>query len=81
MILHARLNEKFFYYAVKYAQMAHGAIPVRDLFDVDGLSTILHQMATYKKSIVRHFRVFGSAIIFNRYEISGKGTRIKNKYD
>ena len=37
-------------------------------------------MATGREPIVRHFRVFGCPAIFMRYEISDKGTRIKNKY-
>ena len=80
MLLHARLSKKFFYYAAKYAQRVHDVIPVRDIFDSDGLPTAPHQMATGGKLIARHFRVFGCLAIFKRYEISDKGTRIKNKY-
>ena len=80
MLLHARLSKRFFYYAAKYAQRVHDVIPVRDLFDANGLPTTPHQMATGRKPIVRHFRVFGCPAFFKRYEISNKGTRIKNKY-
>ena len=80
MLLHARLSKRFFYYAAKCAQRVHDVIPVRDLFDADGLPTTPHQMATGRKPIVRHFRVYDCPAIFKRYEISNKGTRIKNKY-
>ena len=80
MLLHARLSKRFFYYAAKYAQRVHDVIPVRDLFDADGLPAAHHQMSTGRKPIVRHFRIFGCPAIFKRYEISDKGTRIKNNH-
>ena len=33
LLLHARLNRKFFYYGVKYAHYIHDVIPVKDLND------------------------------------------------
>ena len=42
MLLHARLNKKFFYYAAKYAEKVHDVIPVKDLFDDRGLPTTPH---------------------------------------
>ena len=36
MLLHGRLNKKFFYYAVKYAQRIHDVIPVKDLTNSKG---------------------------------------------
>ena len=80
MLLHARLSKRFFDYAAKYAQRVHDVIPVRDLFDADRLPTTPQQIATGRKPIVRHLRVFGCPAIFKRYEISNKGTRIKNKH-
>ena len=72
---HARLSKKFFYYAANYDQRVHDSIPDRDLFDADGLPTTPHQMATCRKPIVRHFRLFGFQAILKRYEISDKVTR------
>ena len=46
LLLHARLNRKFFYYAAKYAQYIHDVIPVRDLLDENGLPTTPYYLAT-----------------------------------
>gem|GEM_PF-2876143 len=81
LLLHARLNRKFFYYAVKYAQYIHDVIPVRNLQDKDGLPTTPYMLATGRKPTVKHFRVFGCPAIFKRYEVSSDGKRIKNKYN
>ena len=80
MILFARLSKKFFYYAVKYAQFIHGAIPVRDQQDKNGLPCTPYQLINNQKPNVRHYRVFGCPAIFKRYEISDSGKGIKNKY-
>ena len=37
MLLYARPNKKFFYYAVKYAQRVHGVIHVKDLIENGGI--------------------------------------------
>ena len=58
LLLHARLNRKFFYYAAKYAQYIHDIIPVRDLLDEHGLPTTPYYLATGRKAAVKHFRVF-----------------------
>ena len=39
-------------------------IPVKDIFDTDGLPTTPHQMTTGRKLKVKHFRVFGCPAIF-----------------
>ena len=36
LLIHARLNRKFIFYAVKYAQYIHDVIPVKDLNDKHG---------------------------------------------
>ena len=41
MLLHARLNKKFFFYAVKYAQRVHDVIPVKDSVDNQGFQPLL----------------------------------------
>ena len=64
LLLHARLNRKFFYYAVKYAQYIHDIIPVRDLTDQHGLPTTPHYLLTKQKPSVQRFRVFGCPAIF-----------------
>ena len=81
LLLHARLNRKFFYYAVKYAQYIHDVIPVRDLLDENGLPTTPYYLATGRKPAVKHFRVFGCPAVFKRYEVSSDGKRIHNKYN
>ena len=39
LLIHARLNRKFIFYAVKYAQYIHDVIPVKDLNDKHGFPT------------------------------------------
>ena len=80
MILHARLSKKIFYYTVKYAQFIHDVNPVRDLQDKNGLPCTPYQLIINQKPNVRHYRVFGCPTIFKRYEVSGSGKRIENKY-
>ena len=80
LLVHTRLNRKFFYFAVKYAQYIHGIIPVRDLVDDDGLPTTPYFMATGRKSAVKHFKVFGCPAIFKCYEVSDDGKWVWNKY-
>ena len=80
MLLHARLNKKFFYYAAKYAQRVHDVIPVKDLIDDKGLPTTPHFLLSGSKPNVKHFRVFGCPAVFKKYEFSDKGRRTKNKF-
>ncbi len=79
-MLHAQLNRKFFYYAVKYAQYIHDVLPVQNLLDKDGHPTIPYYLATSRKPAVKHFRVFGCPAVFKQYEVSESGKRVKNKY-
>ena len=67
MILHAKLSRKFFYCAVKYAQRGYDVIPVKELYDSDGLPAIPYQLSSYSKPNIRHYRVFGGPAIFKRY--------------
>ena len=53
MLLHARLNKKFFFYAVKYAQRVHDVIPVKDLVDNQGLPTTPYFLLSGSKSKVK----------------------------
>ena len=46
LLLHARLNRKFFYYTVKYAQYIHDVIPVKDLNDKKRFPTTPFFLAT-----------------------------------
>ena len=78
ILLHTRLRKKYIFYVAKYSQSVHDTISVRNLFDEDWLPTTTNQIVTGKKPIVRYFRVFGCPIIFRRYEVSDKETRIKN---
>ena len=80
LLIHARLNRKFIFYAVKYAQYIHDVIPVKDLNDKHGFPTTPYAMATNRKPSVKHFRVFGCPAIFKRYVINDKGKTMKNKY-
>ena len=80
LLLHARLNRKFFYYAVKYAQYIHDVIPVKNLLDEDGHPTTPYYLATNRKPAVKHFRVFRCPAVFKHYEVSESGKRVKNKY-
>ena len=80
MILHARLNRKFFYYAVLYAQFIHDVIPVKDLKDDTGSPTTPYFLATKLKPHVRHFRVFGCPAVFKKYDFSNQGKRSADKY-
>ena len=80
MILHARLNRKFFYYAVLYAQFIHDVIPVKDLKDDTGSPTTPYFLATKLKPHVRHFRVFGCPAVFKKYDFSTQGKRSADKY-
>ena len=80
LLLHARLNRKFFYYAAKYAQYIHDIIPVKNLLDAEGNPTTPYFLATGRKPAVKHFRVFGCPAVFKRYEVSDNGKRVKNKY-
>ena len=79
--MHARLNRKFFYYAVKYAQYIHDVIPVCDLLDENGLPITPYYLATGRKPAVKYFRVLGCPTVFKRYEVSSDGKRIHNKYN
>ena len=79
LLLHARLNRKFFYYAVKYAQYIHDVIPVKDLNDQKGFPTTPFFLATNRKPSIKHFRTFACPAVFKRYEISKEGKRVKNK--
>ena len=81
LLLHARLNRRFFYYAAKYAQYIHGIIPVQDLLDEHGLPTTPYYLATGRKHVVKHFWLFGYPTIFKQYEVSSDGKRIQNKYN
>ena len=73
ILLHARLNRKIFYYAVKYAQYIHDILPVRELFDADRLPTTSYYLTTNRKPSVKHFKVFGCPAIFKQYETYEKG--------
>ena len=79
--MHARLNRKFFYYAVKYAQYIHDVIPVRNLLNENGLPTTPYYLATGRKPAVKYFRVFGCPTVFKRYKVSSDGKHIHNKYN
>ena len=80
MILHARLNRKYFYYAVYYAQFIHDVTPVGDLKDGTGSPTTPYFLATKLKSHVRHFRVFGCPALFKKHDFSANGKRSAGKY-
>ena len=67
LLLYARLNRKFFYYAAKYTQYIHDVIPVRDLLDENGLPTTPNYFATGRNSAVKHFRIFGCPAVFKHY--------------
>ena len=75
LLLHARLDRKFFYYATKYAQYIHNIIPVKSLLDNEGNPTAPYYLATGLKPAVKHFRVFGCLAVFQRYEVSDNGKR------
>ena len=79
ILLHARLNGKVFYYAVKYVQYIHDVIPIKDLNDDKGFPTTPFSLATNRKPPIKHFRTFHIPAIFKRYEISTEGKIIKNK--
>ena len=72
LLIHARLNRKFIFYAVKYAQYIHDVIPVKELNDKYGFPTTPYAMATNRKPPVKHFRVFRCPAIFKRYVINDK---------
>ncbi len=78
LLLHAHLNRKFFYYAVKYAQYIHDVIPIRNLHNKDGLLTTPYMLATGRKPTDKHFWVFGCPAIFKRYEVSSDGKHINS---
>ena len=80
MLLHARLNKKFFFYAVRYAQRIHDVIPVKDLIDNQGLPTTPYYLLSGSKSNVKYFRVFRCPAVFKKYEFSDKGKRTKDKF-
>ena len=80
MLLHARLNKKFIFYAVKHAQRVHNVIPVKDLVDNQGLPTTSYYLLSGSKSNVKQFRVFGYPAVFKKYEFSDKGKRTKDKF-
>ena len=52
--------------SAKYAQRVHDAIPPREIYYKDRLPTTQYEMATGKKPIVRHFRVFRCPITFDK---------------
>ena len=78
LLIHARLSTKFLYYAIKYAQYIHDVIPVKELYDANGMPTTPHYLATGRKPQVKHFRVFGCPAVFKKYEYNnqGKGSQI-----
>ena len=80
ILLHAQLNGKLFYCKVKCAQYIHDILPVREVFDTNGLPTTPYYLATNRKHTVKHFKVFGCPAIFKQYETYEKGKVIKNKY-
>ena len=80
ILLHARLNRKIFYYAVKYTQYIHDILPVRELFDADGFPTTPYDLATNRNPSSKHFKIFGCPAIFKQYETYEKGKVVKNKY-
>ena len=80
MLLHARMNKKFFFYAVKYAQRIHDVIPIKDLIDNQGLPTTPYYLLSGSKPNVKQFRVFGCPAVFKKYEFSDKGKRTKDKF-
>ena len=41
ILLYARLNKKFFFYAAKYAQRVHDVIPVKDLVTIKDSQLLL----------------------------------------
>ena len=80
LLIHARLNRKFIFYAVKYAQYIHYVIPVKDLNNKHGFPTTPYAIATNRKPSFKHFRVFGCPAIFKSYVINDKGKTKKNIY-
>ena len=66
-MFHARLGQTFVYYSAKYAYIVHDIIPVRDLYDKNGVSTSPYEMVSGEIPILRHLRVFRYPSIFNRY--------------
>ena len=70
LLLHAQSNQNLFYYTAKYAQYIYDIIPVRDLFDDDGIPTTPYFLVTGQKPAGKHFRVFGCPAVFKRYEVS-----------
>ena len=50
LIMHARLNRKFIYYVVKYAQYLHDVISVKDLNNKYGFPTTPYAIAKNRKS-------------------------------
>ena len=70
MLLHARLNKKFFHYAFKYAQRVHDyVIPVKDLIDNKGLPTTPHFLLLGSKPNVKHFRIFRCPVVFKNMNL------------
>ena len=55
LLLHARLNRKFFYYAAKYAQYIHDVIPVRDLLDSRYICEFVCRKDTVKCEFIKTF--------------------------
>ena len=80
MLSHARLNKKFFFYAVKYAQRVHDMITVKDLVDNQGLPTTRYYLLSGSKPNIKQFRVFGCPAVIKKYEFSDKGKRTKDKF-
>ena len=78
LLLHARLNRKFFYYVVKYIQYLHDVITVKDLNDEKGFPTTPFFLATNRKLSIKYFRTFGCPAVVKRYKRSKEGTRDKN---
>ena len=67
MLLHTRLNKKFFNYAVKYDQRVYDVIPVKDLVDDQGFPTTPYYLLSGSKTDVKQFRFFGCPAVFKKY--------------
>ena len=66
MSINSRLNKKSFYYAVRYAQILHNVIPVKDLYDENRCPYIPYQLVNNVKSNVGRCRSFECPGVFKK---------------
>ena len=80
MLLHTSLNEKCFYYVVKYTEIICGIIPVKDLLDNRSLQATPHyHLFSDLTPSVKHFIGFGCSSVIKKNDFKWQRQRSREQ--